>query len=172
MRAADGRVEPLEIAMVVCRGAELLELAAITLPVDQERERLQAWFRALTPAMQVAYRKSDLLQEVTSNGLMMPMVIEAMVQTLDRFSELGVPVLGSEDTVFVRGLARPLVKHMRPRDEDLSLRALRNWVEAASVPTDDLYDGDEVPVYARALDRCLARVDEARHYLRLLAEEG
>ena len=162
-------VDPLEIAMVICTGPQLHEVSAITLPVDHEREQLQAWFAGLVPQEQQRFKRSGLMQEALSNGLMMPMVIEALAQTLDRVAEPGQIVLAAERPAEVRSMVRPLIKGFRPSVNDLSLVSLRQWGALSEVECPDLADWGTVSKPLRALDHCLGLIDEARQYLALFS---
>ena len=167
MPGESGKSEPLEIAMVVCSGPEMHELAAITLPVDHEREVVQSWYSQLPAKEQQRHRKSGLMQEVVSNGLMVPMVMEALAQTLDRVAEPGRVTLAAERPERMRSMVPRLVRGFGRSEYDLSLTALRQWgllLPDAPDPT----DWGPLSKPARALDHCLGLVDEARQYLALL----
>lgn len=170
MRPRSRRPDPLEVAMVVTAGAELREVAAITLPVDREREVVQQWFRGLDDEERQRHRASGMAQEVLSNGLLWPMVVEALEQTLSRVVEPGVKVvLGAEDPQMVRSAMRSMEDAFADSSCDLSLQGVREWAKRSGVtPPEPAGWGIPEKPY-RVLDHCLEMVAEAREYLAIFA---
>ena len=159
--------------MVVTAGTDLREVAAITLPVDREREVIQQWFRELSEEERQCHRTSGMAKEVLANGLLWPMVVEALGQTLHRIVEPGQRVvLGAEDPDMVRAALRSMEDCFADPSLDLSLSGVRQWARRSGVapPEPAGWGIPEKP--HRVLDHCLEMVSEAREYLAIFASKG